>query len=37
MDVDLKLADIRPSFNALDRKVIMVTVLPGEIYVMYSF
>lgn len=37
MDVDLKLEDIRPSFSALDREVIMVTVLPVEIYVMSSF
>ena len=37
MDMDLKLEDNRPSFNALDLEVIMVTVLSGEIYVMYSF
>ena len=37
MDMDLKLEDNRPSFNALDREVIMVTVLPGAIYVMNSF
>ena len=37
MDVDLKLEDITPSFSALDREVIMVTVLPVEIYVMSSF
>ena len=35
--MDLKLEDNRPSFNALDLEVIMVTVLSGEIYVMYSF